>query len=281
MKRIFEIIGMITLVLFSFFYTSQISTVIRNNDDLMVEINNLKEQFIIDPIEAVINENTIIPGLSGKDIDVNKSYRRMKQLGSFNDSLLVYKDISPENRLKDNYNKYIVRGNPNKKEVSLIFLVNSNSNINNIRNILNQNEIKANFFVDGFWFENNNQIILDLVNEGHIIGNLSYNLDYKEPGFVWMNTIITKIAKQKNNYCYNEIDNQANLNICALNKSHTIRPNIIVKNNPLIEIKANISNGSIISLKTNKTTEKELQLIINYINSKDLKIVNLENLLKE
>jgi len=156
MRKIFEIIGTISLIFFSFFYTNRISTVIKNNDDLMIEINNLKDQYIYPVREAIINENTLMPGLSGREIDVNKSYKRMKKLGSFNDSLLVYKDIRPTNRLK--YDKYIIGGNPNKKEVSLIFLVNGNNNINNILSILNYNDLKANFFVDGFWFENNNQI---------------------------------------------------------------------------------------------------------------------------
>ena len=279
MKKIFEIIGMISLILFSVFYTNRISTVVRNNDDLMIEINNLKEQYIYPTSEAIINDNTIIPGLSGREIDVRLSYRKMKKLGSFNDSLLVYRDIKPINRLR--HDKYIIGGNPNKKEVSLIFLVNNKSNINNILNILDNNEIKANFFVDGLWFENNNQMIMDLVENNHIIGNLSYNLDYRATGFSWMNTILTRVAKQNNTYCYNEVNNQEALNICALNRSYTIRPSIIVRNNPLIEVRANLTSGSIISQNVSNVVERELQLIINYINSKGLKIVNLEELLRE
>jgi len=279
MKKIFEIIGMISLMLFSIFYTNRISTVIRNNDDLMIEINSIKDQYIYPPSEAIIYENTIIPGLSGREIDVNRSYRRMKKLGSFNDSLLVYREIKPTNRLR--YDKYIIGGNPNKKEVSLIFLVNNKNNINSILNILDNNEIKANFFVNGLWFENNNQMIMDLVANNHIIGNLSYHLDYTASGFSWMNTIVTRIAKQNNTYCYNEIDNQKSLNICALNRSYTIRPSIIVRNNPLIEVRGNITSGSIISLNVSNIVERELQLIINYINSKSLRIVNLEELLSE
>ena len=58
-------------------------------------------------------------------------------------------------------------------------------------------------------------------------------------------------------------------------------PNIIVKNNPLITIKQNLVGGSIISLKINDNVINELPLIINYINSKDLNIINIEELLDE
>ena len=49
----------------------------------------------------------------------------------------------------------------------------------------------------------------------------------------------------------------------------------------MIEIKKDLKNGSIITLKINKTTIEQLPLIIEYINSKDLEIVNLEELLNE
>lgn len=281
MKKTFEYIGMISLICFSFFYTNRISTVIKQNDDIMVELNAIKENYIEEGIEAVIDGNTIIPGLSGKEIDVDKSYKKMKKFGSFNDNLLVYKDLKPINLLKDNYDKYIIKGNTSRKEVSLIFLIDNNDNIDNILSILDNNNIKANFFIDGYWFENNNQIIIDLVSNGHVVGNLSYNLDYKATGFSWMNTIVTKIAKQTTTYCYNEIPNDEGLKICALNKNYTIRPNIIVKSNPLSEIKVALENGSIISMNVNDVVIKELPLIINYIKSKDLEIVNLEELLQE
>ena len=96
-----------------------------------------------------------------------------------------------------------------------------------------------------------------------------------------MNTVVTKIGKQNNTYCFTKENNQEVLDICKNNKSYTIKPNIIVENNPLIEIKNNLTNGSIIALKINKQTIEELPLIIEYISSKDLEMVNLETLLDE
>ena len=105
----------------------------------------------------------------------------------------------------------------------------------------------------------------------------SYNVN----GISWMNTIVTKIGNQKYTYCYTEEENDETLKICKNNNSYTIMPNIVVKNNPLITIKQNLEKGSIICLKINDTTINELPLIIEYINSKDLNIVNLEELLDE
>ena len=152
--------------------------------------------------------------------------------------------------------------------------------INDILNILENNEIKANFFVDGNWFENNNDFIIDLISNKHIVGNLSYNRDYSNSSFIWMDTIIKKIGKQENSYCY-KTDNKKDLENCALQKDYTISPTIEIDDYPLINVKNNLKAGNIISFKINNNLIKELDLIIKYIESKDLEIVNLETLLEE
>lgn len=274
-------VGLISLVCFSFFYTNKITTVIKENDDVLKQIKEVKEQYKTEPINAIIEGNTIIPGVSGKTIDVKASYKKMKKVNQFNANLLIYKDSKPEISVKNVYDKYVVSGNKNNKEISLLFLLDNQDSIHKIITILDENEIKATFYTDGKWFENNNQTIIDLIEDGHIIGNLGYHFKYEINGVSWMNTIVTKIGKQRQTYCYNEIDDEQALNYCNINQSYTIRPSIIVKNHPLIEIKSELSNGSIIALEVNDTTIKELQLVIDYITSKDLSIVTIEELLNE
>lgn len=278
LKKIFESIGLFSLICFSFFYTSEISTVIKDNDDILKQIKQIKDQYNIEAIDAKIDGNTIVPGISGSEIDVNKSYKKMKKINSFNDNLLVYKKIEPNISVKGVYDKYIISGNKNKREVALVFTVNDNDNIDSILDILDEREVSATFFIDDYWFENNNNMIIELSNNGHIIGNMG---DYYDSELInWMNSVVKNLAKQQNNYCY-IIDNDNFLNVCSKNKSYTIRPNIIVKNNPLIEIKNNLSNGSIISLDVNNKTKKELSLILDYIDSKGLEMVNIESLIDE
>ncbi len=279
MKKIFQIIGFVTLILFTFAYTNKITTVIKENDDLLKQIEDIENQYIVEPINAIIKDNTIIAGISGSKIDVKESYKKMKKIDEFNTNLLVYESIKPEISVLDYYDKYIIKSN--KNEVSLLLLVEQNDNIDKILNILNNYEIKATFYTDGNWFENNNEKIIDLIEDGHTIGNLGYSYSYNVNGISWMNTIVTKIGNQKYTYCYTEEENEEILKICKNNNSYTIMPNIVVKNNPLITIKQNLEKGSIISLKINDTTINELPLIIEYINSKDLNIVNLEELLDE
>ena len=279
MKKIFQVIGFITLLLFTFTYTNKITSVIKENDDLLKQIEDIENQYIIEPINAVIKDNTIIAGISGSKINVKESYKKMKKIDEFNTNLLVYQAIKPEISVLDYTDKYIIKSN--KDAVSILFLVEKNNNIDKVLNILNKYEIKATFYIDGNWFETNNDKIIDLIEDGYTIGNLGYNYSYNVNGISWMNTIITKIGNQKYTYCYTEEENEEILKICKNNNSYTIMPNIVVKNNPLITIKQNLEKGSIISLKINDTTINELPLIIEYINSKDLNIINLEELLDE
>lgn len=281
MKKIFEVIGLISLVCFSFFYTEKISTVIRENDDLLKQIEQIEEQYRVEAIDAIIDGNTIIPGVSGSQIDVKSSYKKMKKVDTFNSNLLVYEDIKPKVSVNGVYDKYIISGNKNKKEVSLLFLVENKTDIDKVVSTLRKYDIKVTFYIDGNWFEQNNEKITNLIEDGNVIGNLGYNYQYNTSGVSWMNTIVTKIGNQNATYCYVETEDEETLNICKNNRSYTIKPNLVVDNNPLIAIKQNITNGSIISLKINNQLNNELPLIIEYIHSKDLKIVTLADLLNE
>lgn len=261
-------VGFISLACFSFFYTNKISTVIMDKDDILKQIESLKEQSYIEPIDAIIKDNSIIPGVSGREIDVLESYKKMKKLGSFNDNLLVYKTIKPNISITDNKDKYIIKGN--KRMVSLVFDV--DDDINNVLNILNKKGIKGNFFVSNDWFENNNDLILDLNKDGHIIGSKDTNIN----NLSWQNSILNKIVKQKNTYCYQKVM----LEKCYKLNSYTIEP-IIITNNYLMNVKNNLNNGSIISLKVDNNLLNELETIIDYINHKGYDIVNLDVLLNE
>lgn len=281
MKKIFEVIGLISLVCFSFFYTEKISTVIRGNDDLLKQIEEIKQQYKVEAIDAVIDGDTIIPGVSGSKIDVNSSYKKMKKVNTFNSNLLVYEDVKPNVSVSGVYDKYIISGNKSKKEVGLLFLVENRTNIDKIIAVLKKYDIKATFYVDGNWFEQNNEKIISMIEDGHVIGNLGYNYRYDISGISWMNTIVTKVGHQNATYCYVEENNADILNICNNNRSYTIKPSLIVDKYPLITIKKNMTSGSIISLKINDQLNNELSLIIEYIHSKDLDIVTLAELLDE
>lgn len=275
MKKLFQIIGFISLIGFSFFYTEKTISVVKEYDDIMINIKSVSNKYQKDYIDASIVGNKIIPGVSGVKVDLNRSYSKMKRYGSFEESLIVLKKVNPSILLEKNKHKYIISGNQNKKMVSLIFLVDANSNIDNIINILDKKGVKGNFFVDGKWLEKNSNLVPILIRENHVIGNLSYNNDYLDSSFVWMETIIEKIGKQSVGYCYTEVENKDIIDTCKLNDNYTIMPSIVVKNSPYMEVRENLKSGSIISFKINSRLEEELPIIINFIKSKGYKIENL------
>ena len=277
MKKYFQIIGIISLACFSFMFTEKTALMVRNSDSLMQTIKENEAQYEVKSINASIEGNTIIPGIGGKKVNGSKSYTNMKRLGQFNANLLLYDYILPEVSLIKNYDKYVIGGNPRKNMVSLIIKINSNDKIDEILKVIE--DTKINLFIDGNWLEKNEKELTQLVN--YNIGNLSYDGDYSKSGFIWMNTIISKYSRQENKYCYQEEQNDEYLKICALQKNYTILPSIILKNNPLIEVKNNLKSGSVIAMNIDDKTIKELPLIINYINNKGYKIVVLDELLSE
>lgn len=280
MKKILSIIGMISLIYFNFFISNRTTMVVRELDDIMKKIEETKGMYEIPAVDATINGKTIIPGLNGKKINIEKSYNKMKQLKKFNPNYFVYENVKPNSSIRNQYEKIIISGNQQKNMVSLVFVVNNNDKIDSIIQILTENQVKGSFFIDGSWFEKNNELVLNLIEEGHTIGNLSYNLNYKDSGFVWINNILKKIGKQNQNYCY-ITNKEEDIEICALQKNYIIQPNIIIDEKPLIEIKEKLTAGSIISLQVNDKTKNELNLIIKYIKSKGYNLENIETHLSE
>ena len=279
-KKFFQTIGIVSLACFSFIFTEKTAVTLRDSDSLMKVIKEKSDVYKVESENAKIEDDTIVPGLNGKNINNNKSYDNMKRLNEFNEKLLIYDLILPDISIKNTYNKYIISGNPRKNMVSLIFKVDVNSDVNDLLNTVDYN-IPLNIFIDGNWLEKNQTLLKKIANLNYIIGNLSYNGDYTNSGYVWINTIINKYSKQEYNYCYVEEKNEDFLDICSLQKSYTILPSLIIDNNPLIEVKNGLNSGEIISLKINEQTLKELPLIINYINSKGYRIVGLDELLSE
>lgn len=279
MKRVFETIGFISLICFSFFITDKTTTVVQNVDNTMVEIKEKYVNYEHSSVNATVNGDTIIPGLYGLKVDIKKSYKNMKKYGYYNDELYAYKQVKPEVSLSDNKDKYIISGNTKLRNVSLIFKVYGTDDINEILTVINKNNIKATFFVDDNWFTNNNDLALELIKEGHTIGNLGDNLNYQNSSFGWMDTIIKKLGNQKQGFCY-YTDNLENVNSCVILNNYTIKPTEIM-NNPLLEVKKSLKSGCMLSFNINNRVSRELDSIIGYVKTKGYNIVNLEELVNE
>ena len=275
----FQIIGLISLICFSFFITEKTSIVVSDLDDIMIEIKANYKKYKTDSKDAIIENNTIIPGIRAKEVNIKKSYKNMKTNGYYSDKLFIYDYKNPKVSLSDNIDKYIVKGNTNKRMVSLIFKVTNDTNIDDILNIINNYNIGVTFFIDSNWFTNNNQLIQELIKKGHNIGILMD--DYSSSDYEWLDMVIKKINKQKNSFCYSIKDNETNLKSCIEKNNYPIRPIEINDTTPLVDIKEKLEAGSILSLNINSQVRKELSTIIIYIKSKGYNLDNLENHLLE
>ena len=67
MKKLFNAIGIICLVIISFIYTEKTVMVVREYDDIMI---NIKKQKNIEKIDSIIIEDTIIPGILERKINI-------------------------------------------------------------------------------------------------------------------------------------------------------------------------------------------------------------------
>lgn len=281
MKKFFQIVGIITLMIGSFIYTEKVQKVSITSDTLMNEIKSKKDGYKENAIEPIIKDNTISPGINGREVDVEKSYEEMNKIGYFDDKLLVYKTLPVENILDKNKDKYIISLNNSKMNINIIFKVDKNDNITSIIKELDKKNIKGTFFITSGYLEKHHDQIIKLIDNEYTIGNLSNNEDYEDSDFIWMKTIITNIGKQKYNYCLTYKPNKTILNNCKIQNSYTIMTNNIVKTKPFINIKKMLKPGNIIIMEVNNELIKELETVLNYIESRGYSVVSLEEGIKE
>ena len=280
-KKVIQVISVTLLMLFSFFYTNKSIELIRENDPIMKQIKETNMKYKVNPVNATIIGNKIIPGKSGKEIYYQKTYAKMKKYGTYNETLTVLKEIEPAVSVDDYYDKYIVQGNTERKNVSLVFKTDTISNLLSILNILNQKNIPATFFVDGLLLENNTSLFETMTQNNHELEILSYDNKYDEIYFDSALNYLSSITKRKGKYCYAEYDQKEVIELCSKLKLHTIIPTVKTTTMPYKEIKDKLYNSAIISLPLSTITEEQLPAIIDYIKQKGYTFLSLEELLSE
>lgn len=182
---------------FVFTSTNNEIEVAKNTDPLYQEINKaakgdtFKEAAEDAYIDRVWKKT---PGRNGKEINVEKSYQKMKDDGSFKEELLVYKKISPTISLEDLPAAPIYRGHPEKDMVAFNINVSWGAEyIPSILETLKENKVKANFFIEGKWARENHELVKMIYEENHLIGNHAYS----HPDMARLNTteITNEISK--------------------------------------------------------------------------------------
>ena len=270
----------VVALLFSFYYTEKAIVILEANDPIMKKIKsnrNLEEK----ALDAKIIDNRLIPGYNGLEIDLEESFKKMKNYGSYNESLLVFDEVSPAISIDDYYDKYISSGNGINTNIALIFTVEDNTYLNKLINILDNTAIFTTLFIDGVVLENNFTVFSNLNKEKYELELLSYDKSYDEMLFknslYKLETITNKVPK----YCYASYDNEKVLNLCNNLSMHTIIPTLKLDENIYASVKGNLRNGSIIRVSLSNNNLKELNVLINYIKQRGFTLVTLDTLLNE
>lgn len=257
MKKYGKYILFSLLVLLSFYTTNKTANLVRNQDPILKEIRNISLEKKEDFVNAVIQDDYIIPGMYGSVVDELKSLSKMKEQDVFNNLYLVSQPIKPDISLSDNLDKIIIKGNSKKQQVS--FVIDENSS-KKIKDYLVKNSIKAsllitkdNFSKDSYFEQINN----DFKNYKELDKTLKKN-------------------KINTNICILD-NNNSNLKFCKSKKKYLVKPGMFLDNTNIIEIKTKLDSGSIIYIKD----ATYLDCLVEYIKSKDLKIVPLSQLISE
>lgn len=264
MKKIISYIGILSFVCFSFYYTDKVINYINNKDPLMEEINSKSTMYEIMPVNAITDSDTIIPGINGIKVNIEKSYNNMKLNKIFREDLLIYDTLLPKSSLNNNKNKYIISGNKNKNNIAILIILNIKdidklSNIDNLNIFINHNDLTI------------SNIIKLKNNEVYTYGN---NGKYSKEVLINDNSIINRISNNNSIYCLTKEKNIDVLNNCNNENMFIIIPSL---KGDYVNIKNNIENGSIILLDN----IDQIDIIIKYIKGKGYNIVPLSILLKE
>lgn len=279
MKKIIKFTGLVTLILFSFFYTDKVVEVIRENDKLMIELEQVADNYKVDPVNGVINGDTIRPGIDGKKINIEKSYKKMKEKGVFDENLIKYDKIAPKINMLHNQNKYIIGGNKEKNMVSIVFILDNKKYLKRVKDLSISREVTINYFVTYDYLVNNSTSITKMTNSEFY--NYGSDGEYSPDNILFANNLISRITENEAIYCLTKVKNEKVLNLCSENNLYTILPDIIIKKDPYSEVKKSLASGSIILMEMSNDSTTELGIIIDYIRGKGYDVVGLSEMLSE
>ena len=200
------------LIYFSFFLII-VGLRARTDDTAQVGDSDtaLKEQVLMyiaehesNPIEPRLDPVwEFVPGLYGLEFDFEFSYQNMLINGTFDPKLMIAKSIPYTLSVEEFRQHRIYKGNENSPYVALLINVAwGEDELREMLDILDEHQVRASVFFEGKFADNNRELVLEVFNRGHIVGNHSYShpanwLDFLYAGFkeeiVRTNEILTNI----------------------------------------------------------------------------------------
>ncbi len=256
MKNVYKSLGLLGIMVFSFYYTEKIAVIMQNKSPIMQSINQIENNYLESPVNATIEGDSITPGIMGKMINKTKSYVNMKSFGIFNEYYLVFDTIKPDVSLEDNKDKIIVKGN--KKKNAIAFLIEDNLQV---RDYFLDQKIKASVFINEQAFDKNS--FFEQINNDE--------RSYKN----------TESLLNRNNLNTNICYIKAMIKVFFLkNKKYLISETLTLNNINFIDVKKGLESGVIILIKENTSLEN-VKLLLKEIQFKGLKILTVSELINE
>lgn len=247
---------MLFLIVGSFYFTDKVMVYINNKNPIMQEIVLNKDKYKVEAVNAIIEDNTIIPGVNGKDVDVNKSFNKMENYGYFNELYLIYSKSAPLLSLNDYKDKIIIKGNPKKRMISLV--VDHNDEV---IDYLKQKNIKYTLIGK---IEDNIDTSIEYINgetDNKLFSNLNSLLNHKK-----VNSKLCMVEK-------------SNLELCKKKKYYLFKYSINMDDDILSNINE-ISSGDIVYISSSVSLNK-VKSLLNEIARIDLEINYLSKLISE
>lgn len=236
---------LLLIAVFSFFISDKVLLYVENLNPIMKQIDNIKDEYKVESVNALIDGNTIIPGKKGKIVNARESYLKMRDFKKFNDTFLIYDYVEPEISLMNNLDKIIIKGN---KDNSVSIIITNNS----LDQYLIENKINYNKIIDKKEDYKTNEMVEYI--------DVNRNID----------------LKLKNNIC---LIGYSDVKYCKKKKKFLVMPSQEISLSNLYKIN-NISSGDIILIDQNIDLAN-FKIILNKIKSKNLHIIKIGELISE
>ncbi|MFD1929492.1 polysaccharide deacetylase family protein [Sporosarcina siberiensis] len=269
-------------------------------DQLYKEIEEYNGIHEILPIDAKLDPIwKAIPGYNGLSVDLEASYNKMKTSGKFDETKIVFTEVSPKIHLDDLEPSPIYRGNLEKPMIALLINVAwGDEHIPGILKTLNESSVKATFFFDGSWVKKTPHLASMIYLEGHEIGNHAYS----HPDLKLRTPDETRMELQKTNDVIQEAleltpkwfappsgsFNQTTINVANELKMKTILWTVDTvdwrkpSTNEMVQrVVAAVENGSMILMHPTKPTEEGLETMIDEIQNKGFQLGTVSDLMSE
>lgn len=148
----------------------------QQDDALRRQIESTAAKLAATPVDATVDRVwKAIPGYNGLEVDVETTYRDALMQGGNTPVKYVYRQIAPKVSLDDLGAQPIYRGNPAKPMVSLMINVAwGNQYIKPMLDILDEEQVKVTFFLDGSWLSHNVELAAEMLKRGHEMENHAY-----------------------------------------------------------------------------------------------------------